>query len=180
MKKWIAGLVGGIGLAGIGTVLAARRLPEEFEPKRSVLSDASAEEIYRILSDLRRYPEWNPWQSLDPSLRHQLYGGAAEVGASYSWNGNKQAGAGQMTIVELESDRLVKIALEFERPFPASNSVEWSISEEGGKRRVTWAMRGRNAKRMPRIFTALFMDMLAGQDFEKGLASLRTLDEAGE
>ena len=69
MKRWIAGLVGGIGLAGIGTVLAARRLPEEFEPKRSVLSDASAEEIYRILSDLRRYPEWNPWQTLDPSLR---------------------------------------------------------------------------------------------------------------
>lgn len=45
---------------------------------------------------------------------------------------------------------------------------------------MTWAMRGRNAKRMPRIFTALFMDKLAGQDFEKGLASLRTLDEAGE
>lgn len=178
MKKWLVRLVGGLGIAGAGVVLAARRLPEEFELERSILSEASAEAIYAVLSDLRRYPEWNPWQDVDPSLRYQLSGGAGEVGASYGWNGNKQVGAGQLTVVGLEMNHKVELALEFFRPFPAKNSVVWSISEENGQRRITWVMRGRNPGALSRLFTALFMEKMAGQDFQRGLNSLKALAEA--
>ena len=51
----------------------------------------------------------------------QTYEGApAGTGASYTWAGNDQVGEGRMTLTESRPSDLIRIQLEFLKPFPAS------------------------------------------------------------
>ena len=73
---------------------------------------------------------------------------------------------------------LVSLKLDFERPFRANNSDDFTLTPSGGTTAVSWAMRGSRpfiAKLM-----GLFMnfDTLIGRDFEVGLANLKRSTEA--
>jgi hypothetical protein len=100
------------------------------------------------------------------------------VGASYFWSGNDKVGEGRLTITDIQDNRLIKIELEFLRPWEAVNATEWRIDENCGERKITWAMDGVNNGLVPRIF-ALFMNMdkMVGKDFETGLANLKGIVE---
>lgn len=72
---------------------------------------------------------------------------------------------------------LVSLKLDFEKPFRANNSVDFTLKPASGTTSVTWAMRGSRpfiAKLM-----GLFMnfDTLIGKDFEAGLANLKRATE---
>ena len=64
------------------------------------------------------------------------------------------------------------------RPFADATGLE-TTAESGGVTEVTWSMRGSQSVGQ-RIFGVFFsMDKLVGKDFEKGLAALKGLAEAG-
>jgi hypothetical protein len=100
------------------------------------------------------------------------------VDASYSWAGNKKVGEGRLTIIESTLSSLVRFRLEFLKPFQVTNVAELRFAPEGGQTLVTWSMTGKN-NFFFKVF-GLFMDcdQMIGKDFEKGLASLKTLAEA--
>ncbi len=107
-----------------------------------------------------------------------LTGEQGHVGASYSWDGNAKVGAGRMTVIEAVPESHLTIKLEFFRPFATTNSCQWRVTEEGGKRRITWSMEGSNDTLFQRAFAMVFdMDKMVGKDFEKGLATLKALVE---
>ena len=71
----------------------------------------------------------------------------------------------------------VGIALEFEKPFKASNVATFTLVPAGTSTKVTWAMDGQSnfmAKAMG-LFTD--MDTMVGGQFEQGLASLKGIAE---
>lgn len=174
-------LVIGAGILGLGLaafLATAANRPRHFRLERSTLTDASADEVYAVLSDFGRFKEWSPWQELDPDMTTDLSGEQGHVGASYSWEGNQKVGAGRMTITEAAPGSHVTIKLEFLRPFATTSSCQWRVTEEGGKRRVTWSMEGSNDTLFQRAFAMVFnMDKMVGKDFEKGLATLKALVE---
>jgi uncharacterized protein YndB with AHSA1/START domain len=166
-----------VGFAGF--LFTASSRPKEFHLERSILTDASAADVYAAFSDFSRFKEWSPWQKLDPNMATELSGEQGHVGASYSWEGNTKVGAGRMTITELVPNSHVNIQLEFLRPFAATNSCQWRVTEENGRRRITWSMDGSNDTLFKRAFAMLAnMDKLVGKDFEAGLASLKLIAEA--
>ena len=61
-----------------------------------------------------------------------------------SWDGNKQVGAGRMTIIESKPSELVRIKLEFLRPLAATNMAEFNFKSEDARTVVTWSMSGKN------------------------------------
>jgi hypothetical protein len=73
---------------------------------------------------------------------------------------------------------LIRIHLEFLRPFKATNDVEFTFKPEGSQTAVTWTMTGKN-NFLSKAF-GLFVDCekMVGADFEKGLASLKAVAEA--
>ena len=157
-------------------IYAATR-PNDFVTPRTASIKAPPEAIFPLINDFSRWPTWSPYEKLDPQMKRTLSGTDAGKGAAYAWEGNAKAGKGRMEIVNSVPSSLVSLKLDFEKPFRANNSVDFSLKPAGDTTNVTWAMRGRRpfiAKLM-----GLFMnfDTLIGKDFEAGLANLKKATE---
>ena len=109
----------------------------------------------------------------------QTYEGApAGTGAIYSWVGNKEVGEGRMTMTESRPSDLIRIKLEFFKPFAATNIAEFTFKPEGNQTAVTWSMTGENNFMAKAIHLFMNMDKMIGGQFEKGLAQIKSLVEA--
>jgi hypothetical protein len=84
-----------------------------------------------------------------------------------------------MTITESRPSELIKIKLEFLKPFAATNSAEFTFKPEGNQTVVTWSMEGRNNFLAKAFCLFMNMDKMVGGQFEKGLASMKSVAEAG-
>ena len=157
-------------------IYAATR-PNDFVVSRSASIKAPAEAIFPLINDFRRWPEWSPFEKLDPAMRRTLSGADSGIGAAYAWEGNSKAGKGRMEITASVPFSQVSLKLDFEKPFRANNIVDFSLSPSGDATTVTWAMRG--ARPFIAKLMGLFMDFdnLIGKDFEAGLDNLRRLAE---
>jgi hypothetical protein len=158
-------------------IYAATR-PNDFVVTRSAGIKAPAEAIFPLINDFRRWPEWSPYEKLDPQMKRTLSGAESGKGAAYAWEGNSKAGKGRMEITNSAPSSLVSLKLDFEKPFKANNTVDFSLAPSGNGTTVTWAMRG--ARPFIAKLMGLFMnfDTLIGRDFEAGLANLKRLSEA--
>ena len=143
-----------------------------YSVSRSTVIPATAKDVFPLVNSFREWPKWSPWESVDPEMKRTYSGAESGAGARYAWNGNRKAGAGNMEIVESQEPDVIRIRLEFTKPFPGVNPTIFTFVPEGGGTRVTWAMTGEH-KGIGKVF-ALFMNMdkMVGGDFEKGLASL--------
>ena len=101
--------------------------PDRFHIERSAVINAPGSAIVPHINDFHNWPAWSPFEKIDPQLRRSFDGPPSGVGAGYHWAGNSQIGEGSMKIKESTPDR-VGIALEFEKPFKASNVApsRWS------------------------------------------------------
>lgn len=152
--------------------------PCEFKVSRSAKIAAPPEKIFPRINDLHKWEAWSPWAKLDPNAKNSFSGPDAGAGAAMAWDGNKKIGAGRMTITESLANELIRFRLEFIRPFQATNTAEFTFRSEAGQTVVVWTMAGRS-NLFSKIF-GLFMNCedMCGRDFEKGLATLKTLAEA--
>jgi len=152
--------------------------PDTFRVQRSMSIEAPPEKIFPLINDLRKFSLWSPYEDLDPAMKRTYSGKLSGKGAAYAWKGNRKAGEGRMEVAHTSPPSAVVMRLDFVRPFEAHNIVEFSLETEGDATKVTWAMRGSNdyfAKLLQLFFS---MDKLVGNDFEKGLANLKTIAEA--
>jgi uncharacterized protein YndB with AHSA1/START domain len=140
---------------------------------RSTTVAAPPERVYPLIADFHQWTRWSPWEDIDPEM-HRAYSGNGEgTGAIYAWSGNRKAGAGRMEIVHAEENRLVDIALDFAKPFKASNRTTFTLTPVGDDTEVTWRMQGPRPLVMRLLGFAISMERLVGGDFEKGLSRLR-------
>ena len=147
---------------------------------RSTVIPASAREVFPLVNDFREWPKWSPWETVDPGMKRTYSGVDSGAGAKYAWSGNRKAGAGNMEITESREPEVIRIRLEFTKPFPGVNPTSFTFVPEGGGTRVTWTMTGSH-QGIGKVF-ALFMNMdkMIGGDFEKGLASLASVVRSGK
>jgi hypothetical protein len=104
-------------------------------------------------------------------------GAANGLGAVYAWDGNKEVGNGRMELIESTAHSLIRIKLDFFKPFEAHNTADFTFAEQAGETLVTWSMYGPQpfiAKLMSLVFN---MEKVVGPDFESGLLQLKHLAE---
>src|SRR5258706_10716431 len=89
-----------ITAAVIALLAIAGTRPATFHVERSTITSAPPPVVFAIVNDLHRFPEWSPWQKLDPAMRSAVEGPGVGPGSSYTWTGNDQVGEGRMTITE--------------------------------------------------------------------------------
>ena len=144
----------------------------EYEVEREATIPASRQAVFDRVVDFHRWSEWSPWEDIDPAMQRTYSGAESGVGAIYEWIGNRKAGAGRMEITSADAPSRVEIALQFLKPFKASNTTTFELLESDGATHVTWRMVGPKtfATRVMGIFMS--MDTMIGRDFEKGLARL--------
>jgi len=152
--------------------------PDEFAVSRSGKISAPLETVFPHVNELRKWDAWSPWAKLDPNCKITFTGPEAGVNSSYAWAGNNKVGEGKMTITESVPGNLIRLRLEFLKPFAATSAVEFRFAPEGGQTLVTWSMSGKN-NFFSKVFS-LFVDCekMIGKDYEKGLAGLKAVAEA--
>jgi uncharacterized protein YndB with AHSA1/START domain len=157
-------------------VYAATR-PDRFRIQRTAVIKAPAARIFALIDNLESFNHWNPYQRKDPGMKGRYSGPASGVGAAYAWDGSK-VGAGRMEIIASEAPSRVTMQLDFDKPFKARNTAEFTLQAEGDAVTiVTWAMHGPSPY-LSRLMGVVFnMDRVVGKDFEAGLANLRALTE---
>jgi uncharacterized protein YndB with AHSA1/START domain len=164
-------------LAVAGVLGFAATRPGFFTVERTASIQAAPEKVFPLIEDFRRWREWSPYENLDPNMKRTLAGAEKGVGAVYSWDGDRKAGAGRMEITDAPSPVRVTIKLDFTRPFESSNMAEFRLVPKGAGTEVTWAMHGPNAFIGKLFGVFVDMDRMIGKDFEAGLASLKAIAE---
>ena len=159
-----------LALVALAVFIATR--PSEFTVSRSRTIAAPPDVVFACVNDFGRWPEWSPWEKLDPQMKRERSGAPAGTGAVYYWSGNKKVGEGRMTITDSRPPSSLTIRLEFIKPWTATNTTQFDLAPSGAGTHATWTMSGHN-NFMAKAF-CLFMDMdkMVGGDFDKGLAAL--------
>ena len=157
-------------------VIIARQ-PSDFVISRSTTINAPAATVFEQVNDFHKWDAWSPWAKLDPALKKSHEGAAAGVGAMYAWSGNDQVGEGRMSLTESRPSQIIRIKLEFLKPFAATSTAEFRFKPDGNQTTVTWSMFGTNNFMAKAFGLFMNMDRLVGGDFEKGLAQLKAVAE---
>src|SRR4029450_3509072 len=116
-----------VGLAALVVLLVVvvALQPSEFRITRTATVAAPASAVFAQVNDFHKWEAWSPWAKLDPNAKNTFEGPSAGEGACFRWAGNKNVGEGSMTITESRPNDLIRIRLEFLKPFAATNATEF-------------------------------------------------------
>ena len=176
-KILLYGIVVIVLIIAIFCVVVAMQ-PTHYTVERSAIINAPAPVVFAQVNDFHKWQAWSPWEKLDPHMKKEFSGAAAGNGAVYSWAGNSDVGEGRMTITDSRPSDLIKIKLEFVKPFTATNATDFTFTPQGNQTNVKWTMSGDNNFVAKAFSMFMNMDKMVGGDFEKGLAQMKTISEA--
>jgi hypothetical protein len=170
-------LLGVVAVIVLLVVVIAMR-PSDFCVSRSATMAAPPTAVFAQVNNFHNWEAWSPWAKLDPDAKTSFEGPSSGTGAIFRWDGDKNVGAGSMTITESRPHDLIGIQLNFLRPFVGTNDVQFTFKPEGQRTAVTWSIAGKNNFMSKAV--GLFMDCekMTGGMFEQGLASMKTVVES--
>jgi hypothetical protein len=112
-KKILIGLAALI-LIFVGVVAMQ---PSDFRVERTTKIAAPQADLFAQVNDFHKWENWSPWAKLDPAAKVGFEGLDSGQGAIMTWAGNDKVGEGKLTIVESRPSDLVKIKVDFVKPF---------------------------------------------------------------
>jgi len=145
--------------------------PTVASASKSILISSPIEKVFEQCVSLRNFVIWSPWSAKDPKMEASFSDEDAAVGSWYKWKGNRKAGIGRMTLLEIEPNRSVKMELVF--GFRAKSVAIFNFEEREEGTLVTWSFEseiGKNPLQRAMIPT---MNKFIGRDFELGLQLLK-------
>jgi uncharacterized protein YndB with AHSA1/START domain len=164
-----------VAIAGVLAYAATQ--PNTFRVQRSTVIQAPPEKVYAIVEDLDRGKEWSPFEKKDPNLKRSRSGPPKGKGSVYSFEGNREVGAGSLTVLDTVPPNKLVLALDMTKPMEGHNTVEFTLVPEGSGTRLTWSIFGPMPFISKVMCVFIDMDKMIGKEFESGLASLKALAE---
>ena len=159
-------------------VLAVAALqPGTYSVTRSIAIKAPPEKIQSLISDFHQWPQWSPWEKLDPGMTRTFSGAPKDLGAVYAWEGNKNVGSGRMEIVGLTPPAKVNIKLDFFQPMASTAMTDFVLEPKGDTTVVSWTMSGKTDFMAKLMTIFVSMDSMIGPAFESGLSQMKTVAE---
>ncbi len=169
-----------LGLAVLVAILliVIVRQPDEFSVSRSATIAAPPAAVFAQVNDFRKWDAWSPWAKLDPDSKVAFEGAESGKGAIFKWSGNHEVGEGSQEIVESRPGELVRIRLDFVKPFAGTSDTEFAFKPEGEGTLVTWTMSGKNDFISKCISLIMDCETMIGPMFEQGLANMKAVAES--
>jgi effector-binding domain-containing protein len=167
-----------IAIVSVVIVLAVigMLLPRKVHVERSVSIARPASLVFATVDSFQLFPQWSPWQDLDPNMHQTTEGPREGVGAKLVWTGNDKVGSGTQVITAETPDRSVLSDVDFGKMGVAKSAI--LLVPEGPMTRTTWTLdTDMGAGPIGRYF-GLMMDRMIGKDYETGLAKLKKLVES--
>ncbi|MDT4289493.1 SRPBCC family protein [Methylomonas sp. MO1] len=166
-----------LALAIVCILIYAATKPDTFRVQRSITIKATPETIFPLISDLHNMQTWSAWEKVDPGMKRTYSGAASGPGAVYEWEGNQEIGQGRMEILDATPPAKITIRMDFIKPFPARNTLEFVLQAEGDSTHVTQAIFGPSPYISKVMSLAFSMDKMIGGKFAESLAELKTIAE---
>ena len=158
-------------------LMNAASKPDTFRIERSATIHATPDKLFPFINDFHKWIAWSPWEKSDPALARTYRGAVSGKGAVYEWEGNRKVGQGRMEIRDTAPPSRILIKLDFLKPFEAHNTAEFTLKSGERSTDVTWAMYVPQPY-MAKIMCLFFsMDTVVGEQFERGLATLKIVSE---
>lgn len=169
--------------------------PDSFVVRREAVIDAPPRKVFAAINNLRNWESWSPWAKLDPNAETRYEGPGAGPGAAFEWSGDKNVGAGRMTIVDSQPGERVALNLDMRKPFAATSNVTFVLSPNGevsegrwlaralgfggestaAKTHIVWSMTGKAGLMSKAMNLFMSRDKMIGAQFQKGLENLGAL-----
>ncbi len=155
-------------------VIGGFLLPSGWAVTESITVEASAEEVYPLVSNFREWPHWTAWAAADPAMTYEYAGPAAGVGQVTVWSGNQ--GTGRMEITALDSLRQVEYYFSMdEGRFGAASTLR--LEDVSNGTRITWSSSGDVGSNIAaRYFMKVFAPYMSA-DYRAGLERLKGVME---
>jgi effector-binding domain-containing protein len=160
-----------IAAAAVGLML-----PRHARVERSVVINRPASLIFATVNSFQLFPNWSPWQDLDPNMHQSAQGPRDGVGAKLVWSGNDKVGSGTQLITDAVPDRSVASDLDLGGMGVAKSLL--TLTADGPGTRVTWTLDIDMGANPIGHYVGLTMDRMIGPDFARGLSNLKTLLES--
>ncbi len=151
--------------------------PTDFRYARSISIAAPASAAFSQVNDFHAWSAWSPWEKLDPATKKTYGGAAAGIGATYHWLGNAKVGEGHMVITDSRPNELIRITINFLKPMKATNTIEFTFTEQNGQTTVMQSMFGENSFMGKTIGLFMNMETMMNTNFDKGLAGIKAAAE---
>lgn len=155
----------------------ASRKPDHFTVERRTTIAAPPERVFAQVNDLVAWQAWSPWAKKDPNARATFGTITAGAGASFGWDGDRNVGKGEMTIIGAKPHEKVSFRLDFEKPFKGTNFADFTFAPIVGGTEVVWSMHGTSNFMSKVVCVFMNMDKMVGGDFEAGLAAMKFICE---
>ena len=171
-----------IGVAAVVVVLVivVATRPSTFHVERSINVSAAPDAAFAQVNDFHAWPNWSPWEKMDTGMKKTYSGAPSGQGSVYAWAGNDKVGEGAMTVAESRPGELVRINVEFVKPFEGKNTSEFAFKPQGNQTAVTWSSYGKHTFVSKAMCLVMNMEKMLGPDMEKGLAQMKAVVESGK
>lgn len=166
-----------LGLVVAFVVVVAMQ-PTDFTIARSASMAAPVEEVFAQVNDFHHWEAWSPWLELDPNAKATFEGPDAGEGAVFRWAGNQEIGEGSMTILQSVPPEVIRIRLDFVKPFEDTALTEFTFRPEGDGTAVTWTMSGQNNFIGKAFCLFIDLDKMVGGKYEEALANIKAVVES--
>lgn len=174
--KIILYVIGGLVLL---FVILAFIAPVNYHIERENTIEAPAEVVFEQAVHFSNFQLWSPWSDLDPDMEVKIEGTEGEIGTTYSWRGNREAGVGTQTLVAISGDTAF-IDLHFKEPFESEAQSYYIIEEIDAERpitRITWGMYSTMSRPLNIMGWLMNLEKAVGEQYEDGLNRLKELVE---
>ena len=152
----------------------AATLPEDYVIAREQTIKASPEVLFPWINNSKKSDEWMPWMESDPQIKMTYSGPEEGVGSKASWTSPGDMGDGEALIIESIPNQTVKTQLTYTKPMEMTQLATISLKQVPEGTTVRWEVSGKNPL-IGRIFCLIMnMDKMIGDEFEKGLANLKS------
>ncbi len=154
-------------------------LPHDVKLERKILIAAPPEKVFPHINNFKRFNDWSPWATRDPSTVFGFEGPDDGVGAKMMWKSDHpDVNSGIQEITESVDGERVHTALDFGKWGTATAS--FVLAAKDGGTEVTWGFQADAGNNLMKRYFGLFYDRWIGPEYEKGLASLKELVEKSD
>lgn len=159
-------------------LIAAIFVEKDYAVEREIVIDRPRSEVFDYIRYLRNQDNYSIWAAMDPNMKREFRGADGTAGFVSAWEGNKDVGKGEQSIVSITEGERIDYALHFIEPFEGhadAYMITDSISEN--QTSVKWGFS--SSMSYPFNLMRLFMNMeeLIGNDLEMGLTRLKGIME---
>lgn len=151
-------------------------LPDGTQFQRSIVINATPQNVWPFISNLKKYSQWSYMHTLDQGAQFEFVGPEQGEGAIMHWTSkHPDVRYGSQKILEVKKFESVKSILALGGLGKAFHKL--SMQQEAGGTRVTWAFEMDFGYNLPTRYKHSISGLGLEEQYEMGLQNLKALAE---